>query len=55
MSAAMEQNIVLIKGVSPLTTANDVLKKLRCRDKVERIEMLYYCVPKEGRWYGDEF
>ena len=51
----MEQNIVLIKGISPLTTANDVLKKLRCKDKVERIEMLFDCFPKEGRWYGDAY
>ena len=51
----MEQNIVLIKGISPLTTANDVLKKLRCKDKVERIEMLFDSFPKEGRWYGDAY
>ena len=32
-----------------------MLKKLRCKNKVERIEILFDSFPKEGRWYGDAY
>ena len=47
--------ISLNVGFFLLTTANDVLKKLRCKNKVERIGMMFDCVPKEGRWFGDAY
>ena len=46
-----------LKGISPLSTANEIFNNLSCREQVGQITMIFTDIPedKTKKWYGDAY
>ena len=44
---------MVLQNVSPLSTDNEILNALQCKDKVSQIDMNFHEIPDEGLWFGE--
>ena len=51
----MMKDSLVLSGVSPLCTADEILKKLACDGQIGQIDMSFPEIPERGRWYGKAY
>ena len=51
----MMKDSLVLTGISPISTANEILNKLACAGQVGHIDMIFPEIPEKGKWYGEAF
>ena len=51
----MMKDSLVLTGISPLSTANEILNKLACAGQVGHITMIFPEIPEKGKWFGEAY